>query len=261
MAAMQPHAPLPDDIDALKALLAEQLDEVRALREQRLAWSAEREALQQAKHDDKNEIVRLTLLLAKLKRMLFGQKSEKLQRQIDQLELELEELHVNQGERTVMTDEAARVPTSAPVRRPLPEHLPREVIEHYPQASACPDCGSAFKRLGEDVSNVLEYVPASFKVIQHVRPKLACTCCDRIMQAPAPSRPIARGLAGPGLLAHIFVSKYADHIPLHRQCIINARDGIEISDSTMGDWVGGGHQLFAPLVSPSGIKGPGISGI
>ena len=102
---------------------------------------------------------------------------------------------------------------------------------------------------GEDVSNVLEYVPASFKVVQHVRPKFACTCCDRIMQAAAPSRPISRGLAGPGLLAHVLVRKYADHVPLHRQCTIYARDGIELSDSTMGDWVGGAHQLLAPLVA------------
>jgi hypothetical protein len=97
-----------------------------------------------------------------------------------------------QGERAVMADEASRVSTPAPVRRPLPEHLPREVIEHQPQAPACPNCGGAWKRLGEDISNVLEYVPASFKVVQHVRPKLARTCCDRMMQAPAPSRPIAR---------------------------------------------------------------------
>jgi len=103
--------------------------------------------------------------------------------------------------------------------------------------------------LGEDVSNVLEYVPASFKVIQHVRPRFTCTCCDRMMQAPAPSRPIARGLAGPGLLAHVIVSKYADHTPLHRQSAIYAREGIELSDSTMADWVGASHQLLSPLVS------------
>ena len=95
---------------------------------------------------------------------------------------------------------------------------------------------------------MLEYVPSSLRVVRHVRPRLACSCCDRIAQAPAPSRPIARGLPGPGLLAHVFVSKYADHIPLYRQSGIYAREGVELADSTLGDWVGAGHRLMAPLL-------------
>jgi transposase len=104
------------------------------------------------------------------------------------------------------------------------------------------------KPLGEDVSEVLEYVPSRFKVIRHVRPKLACCRCDKIIQAAAPSRPIARGLAGPGLLAHVLVSKYADHLPLYRQSQIFARSGIDLDRSTLADWVGGAHELLSPLV-------------
>ncbi len=241
MVAMQTRAPIPDDIDALKALVADLGAEMQALR-------SERDALKQAGRDDKNEIQHLKLLLAKLQRMMFGQKSEKLARQIDQLQLELEELHINQGEREPASQAPAAAARPAPQRRPLPEHLPRDIQEHLPQEAACPDCGGAWKQLGEDVSEVLEFVPASFKVVRHVRPRLACTCCDRMAQAPAPSRPIARSYAGPGLLAHVFVSKYADHLPLYRQCRIYEREGVDLSENTLADWVGAGHQLLRPLL-------------
>ncbi len=93
-------------------------------------------------------------------------------------------------------------------------------------------CGGKLKHLGEDILEILEYVPASLKVIQFVRPKLACAGCDRIVQAEAPSRPIDRGIAGPGLLAHVLVSKYCDHLPLYRQSQIYARSGVELDRST-----------------------------
>ena len=242
MVAMQTRAPIPDDIDALKALVADLGAEMQALR-------SERDALKQAGRDDKHEIQHLKLLLAKLQRMMFGQKSEKLARQIDQLQLELEELHINQGEREPASQAPAPSARPAPQRRPLPEHLPRDIEQHLPQEAACPDCGGAWKQLGEDVSEVLEFVPASFKVVRHVRPRLACTCCDRMAQAPAPSRPIARSYAGPGLLAHVFVSKYADHLPLYRQCRIYEREGVELNENTLADWVGAGHQLLRPLIN------------
>lgn len=232
---MQSTAQLPEDIDALKTLVLELLEE--------------RAAFRQAKQDDKQEIARLTLLLAKLQRMLFGQKSEKLLRQIEQLELELEELHINQGERPPLPERLEFRIRPTPARRPLPDHLPRETHEHLPRETSCPDCGGAWKQLGEDVSELIEYVPSSFRVVRHVRPRLACTCCDRMAQASAPSRPIARGLAGPGLLAHVFVSKYADHIPLYRQSGIYAREGVELADSTLTDWVGAGHRLLEPLIA------------
>ncbi|WP_449393262.1 IS66 family transposase [Eoetvoesiella caeni] len=242
-------AQLPDNIDALKALLSAQGAQIAALKEERQVLRLEREALRQEKHDDKQEIIRLTLLLATLRRALFGQKSEKLVRQIDQLQLELEELHINQGERAQKA-ESAQAPASrpAPPRRPLPEHLPRDVHEHLPEESACPDCGGAWTRLGEDVSEVLEHIPASFRIIRHVRPRLACSCCERMAQAPAPSRPIARSFAGPGLLSHVVVAKYLDHQPLYRQCQIYERENVSLSESTVGDWVGGVHALLRPLI-------------
>src|SRR6202022_2428276 len=130
-----------------------------------------------------------------------------------------------------------------PARRPLPEHLPREVRKYPPKQKACSDCGGELKHLGEDVSEILEYVPARFKVIRQVRPKVACACCERIVQAEAPSRPIECGVAGPGLLAHVLVSKYCDHLPLYRQSEIYAREGVELERSTLGT-----SALLGPLV-------------
>jgi transposase len=107
----------------------------------------------------------------------------------------------------------------------VPAHLPREVRTHVPKQKACPDCGGELRKLGEDAAEVLERIPAHFLVIRHVRVKLTCTCCERIVQAAAPSRPIERGIAGPGLLAHVLVSKFSDHLPLYRQSEIYAREG------------------------------------
>jgi len=216
---------LPDDIEQLKALV---------LAQQSLL--AERAV----------EIEQLKLLIAKLRRLQFGRSSEKLSQQIEQLELRLEELQTEQVQQRVAPAPNA-IPSERPVRRPLPPHLPREDLVHQP-ACTCPDCGSIMKPIGQDVSEVLEYVPASFKVVRHVRPKLSCTRCERIVQAPATSRPIERGLAGPGLLAHVLVAKYADHLPLYRQAQIYAREGVELDRSTLADWVGGASRLLDPLV-------------
>ena len=158
-----------------------------------------------------SEIEQLKLLIAKLRRMQFGRSSEKLDRQIEQLELRLEALQQSDAEMfAAMPGKIASVePGARSVRRPLPAHLPREVRTHLPKQKTCPDCGGELRKLGEDVSEVLERIPSRFQVIRHVRVKLACACCERIVQAAAPSRPIARGIAGPGLLAHVLVSKYA----------------------------------------------------
>ena len=156
------------------------------------------------------EIENLKLLILKLKRMHFGPRSEKYDRDIQQLELRLEDLEASQAAAEpppivpatiVLKQEAPR----KPARRPLPADLPRETETIAPEHEACPDCGGTLRHLGEDVSETLEYVPARFKVIRTVRPKLSCADCSRIVQAPAPSRPIDRGLAGPGLLAHVLV--------------------------------------------------------
>jgi len=144
----------------------------------------------------------------------------------------------------VLKQEAPR----KPARRPLPADLPRETETIAPEHQACPDCGGTLRHLGEDVSETLEYVPARFKVIRTVRPKLSCAGCSQIVQAPAPSRPIDRGLAGPGLLAHVLVAKYADHLPLYRQSEIYGREGVELDRSTLADWVGGASRTLQPLV-------------
>ncbi len=200
------------------------------------------------------EIENLKLLILKLRQMQFGRKSEKLGQQIVQLELRLEDLQSGQAENAHLHNEAPPADAATqpakrkPARRPLPEHLPRETQTHAPQHTACPECGGALRQLGEDVAEILEYVPAQFKVIRQVRPKLACACCDTIVQAPAPSRPIERGLAGPGLLAHVLVSKSADHLPLYRQSEIYERSGLDLDRSTLADWVGGSSRLLAPLI-------------
>src|SRR5271165_3917959 len=199
------------------------------------------------------EIEHLQLLLAKLQRMQFGRKSEKLERQIEQLELRLEELESKRSEKepsasTPAPVTASSTPITRPTRRALPDHLPRQTRRHEPKETVCPQCQGELRKLGEDVSEMLEYVPASFVVIRQVRPKLSCTKCDCIVQADAPSRPIARGRAGPGLLAHVLVSKYCDHLPLYRQSEIYARQDVELERSTLADWVGGSAHLLQPLV-------------
>jgi transposase len=198
-----------------------------------------------------NEIAHLKLLLDKLQRMLFGAKSEKLVRQVAQLELQLEELEASRSEEEIvmpLPEQEAAVPDARSSRRSLPEHLPREVEKHLPETSCCPDCGGTLREFGEDVSEVLEYVPESFKVIRHIRPKFSCGRCETVVEAPAPSRPIARSYAGPGLLAHVLVAKYCDHTPLNRQSEIYAREGVELDRSTLAGWVGASAALLDPLV-------------
>ncbi len=199
------------------------------------------------------EIENLKLLILKLKRMHFGPRSEKRDHDIQQLELRLEDLEANQAAAepppTVPATVAVRQKApSKPARRPLPAALPRETENIEPQQKVCPDCGGNLRHLGEDVSETLEYVPARFKVIRTVRPKLSCAGCSQIVQAPAPSRVIDRGLAGPGLLAHVLVAKYADHLPLYRQSEIYQREGVELDRSTLADWVGGTSRMLRPLV-------------
>lgn len=194
----------------------------------------------------KTQIEHLQLLIAKLRRMQFGRSSEKIGRQIEQLELQLEELEAA----VAPLAEIGSVPENrTPARRrKLPSHLPRETHMHLPKEESCAKCGGAFRKLGEDVSELLEYVPASFKVIRHVRPRLCCPACERVVQAAAPARPIERSLAGAGLLAHVLTAKYCDHLLLHRQSEIYAREGVDLDRSTLAKWVGGAGALLDPLV-------------
>ncbi|WP_254679567.1 IS66 family transposase, partial [Janthinobacterium sp. HH106] len=194
------------------------------------------------------EIEHLKLMIAKLRRMQFGRKSEKLDHQIEQLELQLEDLQATEGEAERERPPADKAPRTKAARKPLPEHLPRDERVYKPQPEVCPTCDGALCQLGEDVAEQLEWIPGSFRVIRHTRPKLACKCCDTIVQAPAPSRPIARGIAGPGLLAHVLVTKFADHIPLYRQSVIYAREGVELERALLANWVGAASALLRPLV-------------
>ena len=193
-------------------------------------------------------IARLQAQLAKLRRMHFGRSSERLDTAITQLELVLEDCEEQQAAKSA--DALPAVPeidVLKPARRPLPEHLPREVVTH-PTACACPRCGGALRRLGEDVTEVLDYRPAAFRVIRHVRVKLTCRVCETITQAPAPSLPIRRGRASPALLAHVLVSKFCDHLPLYRQSEIYDRVGVVLERSTLADWVGQVSSLLRPLI-------------
>lgn len=223
------HAPpnLPDDVQSLKQLIIEQ----RALLLTRQL-----------------EIDKLKVQLARLRRLHFGRSSEQLDQSIAQLELSLEELETSEA--LLAHTPVAQAPaagSTAPVRRPLPAHLPREEIVHTPSC-VCPGCGGELRRLGEDVSEMLERVPAQFKVVRHVRVKMSCARCQSIVQAPAAARPIERGIAGPGLLAHVLMSKYGDHLPLYRQAQIYAREGVDLDRSTLADWVGASSALMAPLI-------------
>jgi transposase len=240
-------ADLPDDIAALKAMLL--ASEARAARIETYAEQSEaRLAHLTAELSRRDaEIEHLKLVLAKLKRMQFGRRSEKLDQQIEQLELQLEDLEAEESVAEALAP-VEMAPRKKAERKPLPPHLPREEHVHSPGNDACPDCGGDLKYLGEDISEQLEYVPASFRVIRHVRPKLACACCDTIVQAQAASRPIERGIAGPGLLAHVLVAKYADHLPLYRQSVIYGREGVELERSLLANWVGAASMLLRPLI-------------
>lgn len=227
-------------------------DEVQRLQQVLLAAQSETQSVRAALLIAQLENEQLRLQIAVLKRARFGRSSEALDSQILQLELTIEDLEASVAALPIAAVSAATTTVpEKPVRRALPEGLPREEIVHT-VACSCPDCGGALRAAGSDTSEQLEWVPGRYKVIRHVRPKFACDACQRLVQAPAPSRPIARGLAGPGLLAHVLVSKYHDHLPLYRQSRIFAREGIELDRSTLADWVGGAARLLEPLVTALG---------
>lgn len=149
-------------------------------------------------------------------------------------------------------DDAPPAPIRRGGRAPLPAHLPRREIEHLPGTGsdrcARPGCDGAQVRIGQDVTEILDYIPARFEVIRHIRPRLACRACERIMQAPVPSLPIPKARATSALLAHLLVSRFADHLPWYRQSAILRRAGVEIDRDLMGNWAGKIAWLMVPLV-------------
>jgi len=254
-------ASLPDldklDREALVALLLANQEELSDRDEELRRLEAELESFRHTLSEQADElnsrsarIEHLKLMVDKLRHALFGKKSEKIVVQLEQFELQLEEEETTQAEAETAVERLSPVQASKPrtERKPLPDHLRREVVTHAPDDHGCPDCGGELRQFGEDVSEQLEYIPESFKVIRHVRPKYSCSGCDRVVEAAAPSRPIERGLAGPSLLAHVIVSKYSDHLPLYRQSEIYSRQGVDISRSTLAGWVGAASDLLSPLV-------------
>ncbi len=242
-------ATLPDDPAELRVMIAALEAEnavMKAEAGKMIATLKAHEALVQA----------LQIRIAKLQRQKFGASSEKIEREIEQLELALEAFEVATsaaGEPIPDDDEEVDAEPSVvevPVRRRKPKvsaTTPRERIVLDP-GDACPDCGGTLRLMGEDISEILELITARLKVIETARPKKSCRRCEKIAQVPAPSRPIPRSMAGPGLLAHILVSKFDDHLPLYRQNEIFARMGADIPGSTLVDWCGQGMRVLAPLV-------------
>lgn len=240
---MRNAAGLPDDIEQLKELV--------------LAQSAELAAAKAGLLSKTLEIEKLKVQIARLKRLSFGASSERLSRELEQLELKLEELEASEAEaEAALETPAAEEPAQeeAPAKKPrrkLPDHLPR-VTQVHETACSCPACGGAMRKVGEDVTEILDYVPGRFEVIRHVRPAYSCRKCEAMAQAPMPALPIPRGQAGPGLLAHVLIAKFCDHLPLYRQSEIYARGGVELDRATLADWVGKTAWLVQPLAERIG---------
>lgn len=231
---------LPNDVDHLKRLVLGHRSRVQA---QQL------------------EIERLKIQLSRLRRWKFGRSSEQMDLEIAQIELTLQALQATTPPPTPPAAPEATATTKAavvrkrqhPVRRALPDHLPRETIIHVAPSvqngCTCAECGGKLRKLDQDVAEMLEFVPGYFKVIRHVREKHSCGRCALIVQASAPSRPIERGLPGPALLAHVITGKYCQHQPLYRQSEIYGYAGVHINRSTLTHWIGAGFHLVSPLVA------------
>jgi transposase len=264
---------LPDTFEELRrfAITAQEMLEAGAdelkIRTAELAASREELAAAKAGLALKTlEVEKLKFHLARLRRMQFGQSSERLNRAIEQLELRLEELETSgagaeaaaeasqpegrEDEKKAGEKKRERKPREQ--RRNFPEHLPQRTETHEPPA-ACPNCGGdKLRQVSEDKTKILEYVPGHFEVVWHVRPVCSCRSCETMVQAPMPPLPILRGMAGPGLLAHIAVSKYCDHLPLYRQAEIYRREGVDLDRSLMAGWLGHCSWLVQPIVEAIG---------
>jgi len=233
-------APLPDDVEALKALVVSMDAELAAAKAQASAT----EAL----------IAHLKLQIARLKRELYGPSAERSRRLLDQFELQLEELEATASEDELAAEQGAVKTTNVaaffrkrPARKPFPEHLPRERVV-IPAPCACPACGGTrLSKLGEDVTEALEVVPRQWKVLQTVRERFSCRDCEKITQPPAPFHVVPRGWAGPSFLAMLLFEKYGQHQPLNRQAERFAREGVPLSLSTLADQVGAATFALMPL--------------
>lgn len=247
-------SPLPDDIEALKALVlaaTEQAD----LATQRAADAEARLANAQAQASATEAMIaHLKLQIAKLRREQYGPSAERTRRLLDQMELQLGDLEADAAEDMLIAAAAAEKATSVsafdrkrPSRKPFPEHLLRERVI-VPAPCTCPACGGdRLSKLGEDVTETLEVIPRAWKVIQTVREKFSCRDCETITQPPAPFHVVSRGWAGPSFLAMILFEKYGQHQPLNRQAERFAREGVSLSVSTPADQVGAACFALMPI--------------
>ena len=237
-------ASLPSDFAALQAFAIALQTENETLKHEHGSLKSKLQMRDAELYAQALHIEKLKDQLAMMRRARFGRSSEKLDRDIEQLELLIGDLEEGRAESSERTNSVSPAASSVqrekhqPSRKPLPDHLPRERVEHA-AACVCPACGSTrLTMVGVDEREILEYVPGHFKVIVHCRPKMGCRACETMFQPPMPDLPIERGRPGPALLAHVLVGKYCSHLPLYRQSAIYARDGVDIDRSTLCDWVG-----------------------
>ena len=268
---------LPTEEESLRRIIATLNNQNQELSEQNNNWSSKYQKLEQEKselsvshialntrclalEDNNNELLQKNTELSNyvalleerlrlLKAKRFGKSSEKLERQIDVVErlLEEEETLLGFNLKPGATSKEDNHEKGKAKRKKLPAHLAREEVLLEPEAK-CDSCGGkSFRKIGEDVSEILERIPESYKVIKYIRPRCACTNCDNIVQAYTPSKVIDKGIAGPGLLADIFVNKFSNHLPAYRQSQMFEREGIDISRSTISSWLGQGAKLLEPI--------------
>lgn len=247
-------SPLPDDVDALKALLLTSIQKAEAAEQRAVRVEAELANAKARESATEALIAHLKLQIAKLRREQYGASAERTRRLLDQMELQLEDLEGDAAEDDLVAEDAAAKTATVtaferrkPARKPFPEHLPRTRVA-VPAPCSCPACGGArLSKLGEDVTETLEVIPRSWKVIQTVREKFACRDCEKITQPPAPFHVVPRGWAGPSFLAMLLFEKYGQHQPLNRQAERFAREGVELSTSTLADQVGAASFALMPL--------------
>jgi transposase len=247
-------SPVPDDVEALKALLRTAVRQAQEATRRANEAEAELAAAKARASATEALIAHYKLQIAKLKREQYGPSAERSRRLLDQLELQLEELEASASEDDLAAEQAATKTTNVaafsrkrPARKPFPENLPRERVV-IPAPCACPACGGTrLSKLGEDVTETLEVVPRQWKVLQTVREKVSCRDCEKIAQPPAPFHVVPRGWAGPSFLAMLLFEKYGQHQPLNRQAERFAREGVPLSLSTLADQVGAATFALMPL--------------
>ena len=247
-------SPLPNNMEALKALVLEATQQAEAA-VQRAAGAEAQLANARARESATEAVIaHLKLQIAKLKREQYGASAERTRRLLDQLEFQLEDLEADAAQDDLMAEVAAAKTANVtaferkrPVRKPFPDHLPRERIV-VPAPCSCPACGGTrLSKLGEDVTETLEVIPREWKVIQTVREKFACRDCEKITQPPAPFHVVPRGWAGPSFLAMLLFEKYGQHQPLNRQADRFAHEGVPLSVSTLADQVGAASFALMPI--------------